>query len=262
MAIEYPPGTPSWVDLSSPDLDASARFYGELFGWEAYSPGPAEQTGGYRIFQLDGVNVGGLGPLQEGNPPHWMTYVAVADADETKAKVEAAGGRTFVGVLDVMEAGRMAVFGDGADGAVFGIWEPGYNRGAQVVNRPGALSWNELDTRDRAGAERFYGEVFGWELEPIEQDGRFVYGSWQLRGRKIGGLLPMGDGFPPQMPAVWVAYFGVESVDATRARAQELGGDVRVERMEVPSGAFSVLADPHGAVFAVSEGTFDPPPPG
>lgn len=29
----YPPGTPSWVELSSPDTDASAVFYGELMSW-------------------------------------------------------------------------------------------------------------------------------------------------------------------------------------------------------------------------------------
>src|SRR5215472_7413142 len=28
-------GTPSWVDLGSPDVDASVKFYGELFGWTA-----------------------------------------------------------------------------------------------------------------------------------------------------------------------------------------------------------------------------------
>src|SRR5689334_3435078 len=162
MAIEYPPGTPSWVDLSSPDPDASARFYGELFGWEAFSPpGTAEETGGYRVWLLDDKPVGGLAPLQEG-PPHWTTYIATADADETKAKVEAAGGKTLVGVLDVMQAGRMALFTDGADGAIFGIWQPGQNRGAQVVNQPSALAMNELDTRDPDGAKRFYGEVFGW----------------------------------------------------------------------------------------------------
>ena len=36
----YDPGTPSWVDLSTPDPDASAKFYGEVFGWEAVEAGP------------------------------------------------------------------------------------------------------------------------------------------------------------------------------------------------------------------------------
>ena len=29
---EYAPGTPSWVELSSPDADASAAFYREVMG--------------------------------------------------------------------------------------------------------------------------------------------------------------------------------------------------------------------------------------
>ncbi len=27
-------GTPSWADVSCPDIDAGIQFYGELFGWE------------------------------------------------------------------------------------------------------------------------------------------------------------------------------------------------------------------------------------
>jgi predicted enzyme related to lactoylglutathione lyase len=258
VAIEYPPGTPSWVDLSSPDPDASAGFYGELFGWTAREAGS-----GYRIFTLGGDSVGGLAPAQEGQPPHWTTYVAVADADATQSKVEAAGGRTLFGPIDVGGAGRMALFADGAGGALFGIWQPGYNRGAQVVNAPGALTMNELDTRDPDGAKRFYGEVFGWVVQPVaEQDGKLVYASLKLDGRLIGGLLPMDENFPAEVPANWLAYFGVDDLDATRARARELGGSVRVERVDVPAGSFSVLADPHGAVFAILQGAFDPPPPG
>jgi predicted enzyme related to lactoylglutathione lyase len=258
--VNYPPGTPSWVDYGSLDPDASASFYGELFGWSSESAGA--DAGGYQILTLGGERVGGLGPAPEGQPPHWTIYIAVADADETQAKVDAAGGKTLFGPLDVFTAGRMAMFADGADGAIFGIWQPGDNRGAQVVNQVNAFSWDELGTRDREGAERFYGEVFGWTLEPIEQGGEFVYGSWQLDGRKIGGLMPMGEQFPAHTPAHWLPYFGVEDVNATAARAEELGGGVRVPRMEVPAGAFSVLSDPHGAVFGILQGSYDPPPGG
>ena len=65
---EYAPGTPSWVELSSPDPEASAAFYREVLGWSATEPGAAE-TGGYRMFQSDGKNVAGLmGHMQEGHP--------------------------------------------------------------------------------------------------------------------------------------------------------------------------------------------------
>ena len=32
---EYAPGTPCWVDVTSPELDRTISFYSELFGWEA-----------------------------------------------------------------------------------------------------------------------------------------------------------------------------------------------------------------------------------
>ena len=38
MRLEkYESGTPSWVGLSRPDVEASKRFYGDLFGWSADS---------------------------------------------------------------------------------------------------------------------------------------------------------------------------------------------------------------------------------
>ncbi len=41
----YEPGTPCWVDLGSPDLDASVEFYAALFGWEVPESENVEQTG-------------------------------------------------------------------------------------------------------------------------------------------------------------------------------------------------------------------------
>ncbi len=65
----YDPGTPSWVDLSTPDVEASAKFYGELFGWEAVEAGPPEETGGYRIIMREGKAVGGMMGLMDPNQP-------------------------------------------------------------------------------------------------------------------------------------------------------------------------------------------------
>ncbi len=90
---DYAPGTPSWVELSTPDPDASAAFYRDVLGWGATEPGSGE-TGGYRMFQSDGKNVAGLmGHMQEGQPTAWASYVSVADADETAQKVT--GRRRF-----------------------------------------------------------------------------------------------------------------------------------------------------------------------
>src|SRR5437867_2924533 len=121
---EYAPGTPSWVELSSPDTDAAATFYGEIFDWKTTEAGPVEETGGYRMFQLDDKRIAGLmGHMQEGQPTVWATYISVADADETADKVKAAGGSVALEPMDVMDIGRMAYFVD-PTGAVFGVWQP------------------------------------------------------------------------------------------------------------------------------------------
>ena len=78
----YAPGTPSWVDLGSPDAKAAADFYGGLFGWKAEMD-PRPEAGGYGMFQIDGKNVAGLGPqMNTDMPPYWNVYVTVADAEE------------------------------------------------------------------------------------------------------------------------------------------------------------------------------------
>jgi predicted enzyme related to lactoylglutathione lyase len=128
------------------------------------------------------------------------------------------------------------------------------------VNAPDALTMNELDTRDPDGAARFYGAVFGWEYEPVEQDGAVVYGQLKLGGRLVAGLLPMGSAFPAHMPVTWLTYFGVEDLDAAASRAQQLGGRALAGPREVPQGRFTPMADPHGATFALWEGQYDPPP--
>src|SRR5215212_7631103 len=159
------PGTPSWVDRGSPDPGASARVYGELLGWETTEPGPVEETGGYRMFTRGGKQVAGLGPLQqEGQPPAWTTYIASDDADATAKAADEAGGQVFTPPFDVMDAGRMTIIAD-PTGAIFGVWQAGEHHGAQLVNEPGSLCWNELATRDTGAAAKFYDAVFGWQAD-------------------------------------------------------------------------------------------------
>ena len=177
---EYAPGTPSWVELSSPDVDAAVEFYDEVMGWNATEPGPAE-SGGYRMFQCHGKNVAGLmAKQQEQQPTAWSTYVSVADADATAAKVKDAGGSVVVDPMDVMDLGRMAFFAD-PTGAVFGVWQPKGFSGADLVNEPGSLCWNEVMTRDADTDKSFYPAVFGWSAgRPSFEGGPDSYTVWEL----------------------------------------------------------------------------------
>jgi predicted enzyme related to lactoylglutathione lyase len=247
----YANGTPSWVDLGSPDLDASAAFYGGLFGWTTTEPGPVEETGGYRMFLKDGKLVAGLGPSQEGQPPVWTTYLAVDDADKTVELAKGNGGTPFFEPMDVMEAGRMAIIAD-PTGAVFGIWQAGEHTGAELVNEPGSLTWNELMTRDVDGAKRFYGAVFG--IEPVEfpMGEGTPYVIFQVNDRGVAGVLAMGDEIPAEMPSVWVTYFAVADTDGAVKKATSLGATVSREPFDIPGvGRIAVLNGPAGETFAV-----------
>src|SRR5437773_188328 len=110
---EYAPGTPSWVELSSADPDASAAFF----------------------------------------------------ADPT--------------------------------GAVFGGWQPKSFSGADLVNEPGSLCWNEVLTRDSEADKRFYPAVFGWDAgRPTFEGAPDTYVVWELGGKPVGGMMQMNEAFP------------------------------------------------------------------
>ena len=245
------PGTPSWVDLASPDLEAARKFYAELFGWES-SVASEPEAGGYTIFTLNGKAVAGAGPIMDSaQPPVWTTYVATDDANAVAARVDKAGGKVLVAPMDVMKYGRMAIFADQA-GAVFAVWQANEMGGGEVFNVPGALSWNELTTRDAEGSKDFYPAVFGWTPKDTDMGDMGTYTEWMLGSKSIGGMMPMvGDMWPAEIPSHWMVYFAVADTDAAAAKVTELGGSVPVSPTDIPPGRFAVVADPHGAHFSI-----------
>jgi uncharacterized protein len=247
----YEPGTPSWVDLGTPDIGAAVDFYGGLFGWDIPESENAEQTGGYRQAMKNGKPVAGIMPLmQEGQPPAWSSYVTVQDADATVAKVKDAGGTVFAEPMDVMDFGRMAVFAD-PTGAVLGIWQAGTFIGAEVVSEPGALLWNELNTRDPEAAKSFYAAVFGWGFEEREFE-TGTYNTLKVGEDSVGGMIDITGRAPDEVPAHWLVYFAVEDTDATAAKATSSGGGVALAPFDISGvGRIGILKDPFGAVFAV-----------
>ena len=203
----YDEGVPSWVDLGTSDIGTAARFYGELFGWEA--PELPVEAGGYRVCTLRGQPVAGLGPQMNPGPPVWATYVNTADAEAVASRVTANGGRVLAAPMDVIDAGRMAVFAD-PGGAVISLWQPNRHPGAGIVNEPGAYSWSELITTDIEGAVAFYPAVFGWGVSrnpPAPAPVQYV--EWKVGDRSVGGMLPKPPMIPAEVPPFWGVYFAV-----------------------------------------------------
>lgn len=269
----YVPGVPCWVDTSQQDPEAALAFYGQLLGWDLEQVMPPESPVKYYIARLRGGDVGAIGSAPEDSASAaWNTYIWVQSADETAARIEAAGGRVIDGVYDVMEAGRTAMCSD-PEGAVFRLWQARDHRGAQIVNEPGSVNFNGLHTRDPEAAGSFYGSVFGWETLSMGGGAQ----GWRLPG--YGDFLEKGNpglrerlagmgapaGFedvvatlaPPaddqaHLPAHWSVTFAVEDVDAIAAMAAQRGGHVVTPPFDAPWVRMTVIRDPGGATFTAS----------
>lgn len=246
----YEPGVPCWVDLSSTDVPASARFYGELFGWKADMIDNPE-AGGYGQFEFGGKKVAGLGPAQmEGMPSVWNVYVATDDIQATARKVKDAGGTVIMDPLRVFDEGSMAVF-QSPEGAFFCAWQANRHQGAELVNEPVSFTWNELAARDTEGAKGFFPAVFGWTHQTDTTSAPMPYTTWMVEGRPVAGMIEMGPQYPAEVPSHWATYFAVADTPATVDKAVKLGSTVIVPPMDSPMGPLAFLIDPQGAMFAI-----------
>jgi hypothetical protein len=271
----YIPGVPCWIDTSQPDPEAAVDFYSGLFGWEFEDVMPPGSEAKYFIARLDGGDVAAVGSIPEAAPPLalWNTYIWVESADDTAKKVRDAGGGVMMEPFDVLDSGRMAVFTD-PEGAAFNAWQAKEHKGAQVVNDPGSLNFNGLNTRDAEGAKSFYGSVFGWttlalpggvemwtlpgygdHLESIHPDIRervAEAGGPEGFEDVVASINPIPDD-QPDTPAHWSVTFAVDDADAIAAKATELGGKVMIPPFDAPWSRLTIINDPQGASFIASK---------
>ncbi|QES51400.1 hydroxylase [Streptomyces venezuelae] len=252
------PGSPCWLDLGAPDVRAAAAFYGSVLGWEYESMGEGDHPEG-GMFRKDGKIVAGLGQLTEkGARSAWMIYYNVADADATTEAVERAGGTVRVPPMDLEEYGRMAQYNDPLGGQ-FAVWQPGTDKGVELVDEPGSLSWAELYTTDAAAAKEFYGGLFGWSFSDMElPGGGGTYSLITPAGlpveRMHGGLMELSaehltlTGGRPY----WHPVFAVEDCDATAAKVTAAGGSLMMGPEDAEGvGRLAICLDPSNADFVV-----------
>ncbi|MER6300126.1 VOC family protein [Kitasatospora sp. NPDC001539] len=253
LTTDFPVGSPCWIDLGSPDIRATAGFYGKVFGWTFQEIPDAM---GYGFLQLDGRTVGAIGPLGAGDRSSWTTYFRTADVDATVGAATGAGGRVLVPAADVMEEGRMAQLAD-PQGARFALWQAGNTVGLDVVSEDNALVWSELHTSDPEAAVAYYRQLFGWRVENFEPSPGMNYrvvstAEGDQRQTGFGGIAPT---MSPEQPSAWTPYFAASDVDALVAKATAAGGSVMMPAEDVPNvGRIAWLADPNGAPFALIKG--------
>ena len=249
----FAPGTPCWADVMVDDLDRARAFYGSLFGWTFEDLPP--EAGGYVMARKDGHVVAGAmakNPDDPGQVSAWTVYLATDDVEATAERAREAGGVFFLGPMDVLQVGRIAVGADPA-GAAYGLWQAKEHTGTDLVDEPGSLCWAESMSRSYEASKTFYADVFGYRLQEIGEGG-FQYSVATLDGdTPVGGIGAIPAAAPADVPSHWMTYFAVADADAAADRVTALGGTVMQPPFDTPYGRMALVAGPQGETFSVMQ---------
>jgi hypothetical protein len=241
-------GTIGWRELMSPEPEKSQRFYGELFGWSIKAVPFGPMT--YRLVNVGEKQIAGIMDFKKpGIPPHWVSYVTVADVDKAASAAKENGGTIANPPTDIPDVGRFAVLLDpfGAVSVAFKSAHPERDNALTDRPSPSDFCWETLTTSDVAKAVAFYTKVYPWTSKKGGPgDGTELF----YAGDRMIADIQKAAGFPPS----WLTYVVVAKLAEGRARAEKLGGKILMPEIEVPGmGAFAVIQDDIGAVIGLFE---------
>ena len=139
------------------------------------------------------------------------------------------------------------------------------NRGEEegAMAEHGTFMWNELVTPDPDACREFYGGFSAGRRRRCPCPKAAVPAPIRSGSRgetNAGGMFKMDETrIGETMPAHWMAYISVADVDATAAKVEKLGGQVKVPPRDIPDmGRFCVITDPTGAwvsLMTLAEGS-------
>jgi predicted enzyme related to lactoylglutathione lyase len=245
-----PAGTPTWIDLMTPDIGAARAFYQKVFGWE-YDIGNPE-FGGYTTARLGQRSAAGLMGIQPDGPPTpvaWGLYFASDDIAADVARAVELGAKLLYPAMAVGDFGSMATLVD-PTGATFSFWQAQSHVGTQVAEEPGSVAWFELYSPNAKQARDFYTAVLGATADPMP--GGMEYYVLKHGDTMQAGIMQIDPSWG-DFQAQWITYFAVANVDETAATVAKLGGKVMGNIEDSPFGRIAALMDPSGAAFKVVE---------
>jgi len=238
-----PTGRFVWFDYVSKDARTAQAFFGELFRWKTKDV-PMPGAASYTMIALDDMSIGGYT-----EPPpnaHWLSYLQVADARATAAKVASLGGTVTKPPFAIGGFATMALVVDPL-GASLALWQPNeVQDGGDYKGIDGAWIWNELYSDDPERSVAFYKAIGGFEVETMSMGGGGPgpdrYEILKSDGKGRAGIMKL-----PGVPPHWMPYVKVANTDATVEKAKKLGAEVKNVETVPGVGRLAVFLDPLGA---------------
>jgi predicted enzyme related to lactoylglutathione lyase len=128
---------------------------------------------------------------------------------------------------------------------------PPLNTPASSEHHVGKVVWADLVTPDLGAAEKFYGNLFGWQFQTVRA-GDADYAVATLDGRPVGGLMQKTIPTGEHRQAAWLTFIAVRDVDMVKRTAVAHKAKVLVDSKTYSGrGRQAILTDPEGAVFAI-----------
>ena len=117
---------------------------------------------------------------------------------------------------------------------------------------PASIVWFEIPADDIARARKFYGKLFGWEINPLPASPMPDYQHIDTGGAEAS---PDGGMIKRMHPAHTITqYVLVPSVTKHMAKVEKLGGSICKPKTAVPGmGYFAICQDTENNAFALWE---------
>jgi uncharacterized protein len=241
-----------WFDLFTSDLQTTQRFYEALFGWSFQeTPSGENQVLTIRREGVPIANAVSVDRTKIKDPAsRWLSYMSVADVDQTVLRIEINQGSIYMPPKDLPDRGRVAVVKD-PEGALFAVLTASGGDPPDPAFDLNDFLGSELWARHLESAVKFYQALVAYEIEMVdvgsEKDYHLLVRDDQPRAGVV--QIPWDDVKPN-----WVPYIAVDDVAAVAARVEPLGGRLLIApNPEIREGNAAIIADPSGAVFAIQE---------
>jgi len=205
-------GDLAMVHLRAGHADRAARFFGDLFGWEAER---YEFDGHVSWYTLNTATTVRL--LDDPGVPPVVPNYAVTDVPAAVRAVEDAGGRVVV--AEPAPDGGGWARGDDDQGVPWLVYRPGGHDGGAAPTRPATGEVGLVFIRADAGrAERFYGPVLGWRFHRDHPDSHYFDTVPQV------GVFDEAAAFGHEVTPSASLYVSVDALAPVLRRVVELGG--------------------------------------
>lgn len=246
------PGRWATVDLLTDDVSAAERFYGKVFGWTFERFGEGKQI--YALARSGGERVGGVAYVEKAKAAsksgRWIGMLSVPDVAAASGYVAKAGGKILLEPKDLPGRGKAALVRD-PEGAPFGLIRTVSGDPIDELSGDNTWLWGELWSQNPDKMASFY-EGLG-VFTPRRENTAEEPTEYFLMA---GGYPRAGIIRSPRdnIPAVWLPYIRVASLDQTLERVTQAGGRVVLRPdPKIRGGRVAIFIDPVGAPVGIAE---------